>query len=173
MSTTTASPATTSNTPVGTGDIVGTQDDDLAMFDTDPGEFKAAPVNDGETIAQELDSINSEMELGTTAQSTKEATTTSSTDSDAQPDQLDTLRQQAQQFGYSAEDVQSLDADTIQRLVDTQRNLVLQAGAAAQAQQFQPNPWQAPQQQIPQGQYPQGQPQQGYGAQPQGQFQAP
>ena len=173
MEVTTASPATTSNAPSGTGDIVGQQDDDLAMFDMDPGEFKAAAeptaANNGAAAAAELDGISESMELGhspgsPTEQPTKDDSNPTSAESDAQPDQLTSLRQQAQQFGYSAEDVQSLDAETIRQLVEAQQSLVLQAGAAAQSQQFQPNPWQQGVPQYPQAPQPQpyyGQPQPG------------
>jgi hypothetical protein len=140
----------------------GSDSDFADMMDHDASKFVEAPVVDGESLAKDADAIGEALDESPSPTKAPASSSSDKSDSsDAQPDGITLLRNQAQQFGYTAEDVQSLDEQSLRQLLDVQSDLMGRAGQqpqqfapqfAPQPQQFQPGYGQQPQvppQQIP------------------------
>lgn len=140
----------------------GSDSDFADMMDHDASKFVEAPIVDGDSLAKDADAIGESLDESPAPTKAPASSGTDKSDSsDAQPDGITLLRNQAQQFGYTAEDVQSLDELSLRQLLDMNSDLMGRAGPQPQ-QQFAPQQWQQPQQQFPPGygQQPQMQPQQ-------------
>jgi hypothetical protein len=124
----------------------GSDSDFSDMMDHDASKFVEAPVVDGESLAKDADAIGEALDESPAPTKAPASSSSDKSDSsDAQPDGITLLRNQAQQFGYTAEDVQSLDEPSLRQLLDVQSDLMGRVGPPPQ--QFAPQQW--PQQMQP------------------------